>query len=78
MALTIVDIVIFSIAFLVALYYYALKPYNHFKNTNVKHLKPSIPFMGSMESVLLRREDFISFFKRVYNAYSDEKWVALL
>lgn len=72
MALTIVDILIFLIVFIVALYYYGMKPYNHFKNTKIKHIKPSIPLLGTMETVLFGKEDIYSFCKRAYHLSNDK------
>ncbi|XP_077285508.1 uncharacterized protein LOC143910785 [Arctopsyche grandis] len=77
MAITLIDIGIFVIAFLLAIYYYGIKFYDHFKNTDVKYIKPSLPFLGSMSGLLLRNEDMVSFFKRIYDKYPDEKYVGL-
>lgn len=74
MALTIVDIFIFLIAFLAALYYYyGKKPYKYYENTKIKHIKPRFPLMGSMENLVFKKEDIFSFLKKVYEAYPDEK-----
>lgn len=73
MALSFVDIAIFLIAFLAALYYYGMKSYNCFDNTKIKHTKPSFPLLGSMENVILRRGDIIDFLKKGYQSHPGEK-----
>ncbi|XP_077285507.1 uncharacterized protein LOC143910784 [Arctopsyche grandis] len=77
MAITFIDVGIFAAAFLLALYYYGVKFYDHFKNTDVKYTKPPIPFIGSMWKLILRKEDMYSFFKRTYEEYPDERYIGL-
>lgn len=73
MAITLIDVGIFVTAFFVALYYYGTRFYDHFKNTDVKHTKPALPFLGSITSILLRKEDLIQFFKRTYDEFPGER-----
>lgn len=75
MEITLIDVGIFIITFLIAVYYYGQKFYDHFKNTDVKHTKPVMPFFGSMANILLRREDLYVFFKRIYDEYPDERYL---
>lgn len=73
MVISVIDIAIFLTAFLVALYYYAMKPYNYFKNTKIKYVKPTFPIIGSMEDIIFRRGDIITFFKKGYELFPNEK-----
>ncbi|XP_077286390.1 cytochrome P450 9e2-like [Arctopsyche grandis] len=77
MTITLVDIGIFVTVFFIGLYYYGTRFYDHFKNTDVKHTKPPLPFLGSITNILLKKEDLFQFFKRTYDEFPDERYVGL-
>nr|NP_001351965.1 cytochrome P450 9f2-like precursor [Papilio xuthus] len=53
---------------------YSREVYSKFSKRGVNHLKPT-PFLGNMASVILRRNHFVEATSKLYNAYSDDKFL---
>lgn len=73
MEITCVDIVIFTIGFSIALYFYGTRKYGHFKNTDVKYWKPCLPFLGNTSDMIFRRKHFKDFILETYKNGGDDK-----
>ena len=73
MNITIIDVIVFVTTFLIALYYYGMRPYKHFKNTDVKYVKDNFPFLGSIYPIFMGKKHFYEFFNEVYVNHPDEK-----
>lgn len=73
MNITAIDVIVFFVTFLIALYYYGMRPYKHFKNTDVKYVKDNFPFLGSIYTIFMRKKHFYEFFGDLYWIYPNEK-----
>ncbi|XP_077293366.1 cytochrome P450 9e2-like isoform X2 [Arctopsyche grandis] len=77
MNLTLIDLFIFCGGFFITLYLYGSRTYDHFKNKDVKCVKPPLPFFGSGIWVFLGIEHFQDFILRCYNTCKDDKYLGL-
>lgn len=53
-------------------YKWSISTYDFFEKKGIAFIKP-IPFVGNMKEMLLKKSDFLTFSKNLYNNYPDKK-----
>lgn len=54
------------------MYKWSISTYDFFEKKGIAFIKP-IPFFGNMKEMLLKKSDFLTFAKKLYNHYPDKK-----
>lgn len=53
-------------------YKWSISTYDFFEKKGITFIKPT-PFFGNMKEMLLKKTDFLTFAKHLYNHYPDKK-----
>lgn len=70
------DVLLIFAAFVLSLYYFSTKTFNHWKRLGIKYVKP-VPFFGNVLQSIMGRK-FTSFLhQEMYNAFPDEKYFGI-